>query len=364
MEVKAAVLYERGKEFVLDTVELAEPKQDEVLIKIVASGICHSDEVGRTFDGFSVLPVIMGHEGSGIVEKIGAGVKDLKPGDHVVVTYATCGTCKYCEDDMPTVCTSWTHLNSGGKMRDGTSRFSKDGKEVNNFFGYSSFTSHTVSHVRNVVKIDDDVDLSLMGPLGCGFQTGAGTVLGYLDARPGKSFVVFGCGSVGLSAMMGAKIAGCNPIIAVGGTPDKLNLAKELGATHTINRREVGDIKGEIIKITGGGADYVLDSTGNSEMIRIGIDAMGPLGKTALVGVSDNITIPVMNMMVKNQMVCAVTEGSVNYREFIPKMVAWYKEGRFPIDKLVKFYEFEDIEEAFSDSKSGQTIKPILKMPK
>jgi aryl-alcohol dehydrogenase len=150
----------------------------------------------------------------------------------------------------------------------------------------------------------------------------------------------------------------------VGGTPDKLELAKELGATHTINRHKVPDIKDKIVEITGGGADYVLDSTGNTEMILAGINAMGPLGKTALVAVSGEINIPVMNMMVKNQMVCAVTEGSVNYQEFIPKMVAWYKEGKFPINRLVKFYEFEDIEKAFADSKSGRTIKPILKMPK
>jgi aryl-alcohol dehydrogenase len=132
MKVKAAVLYERGEAFVLDTIDLAEPKQDEVLVKIVASGICHSDEVGRTMEGFSVLPVVMGHEGSGIVEKVGHGVKDLKPGDHVVITYATCGTCRYCEEDAPSVCADWLPLNLGGKMRDGVSRFSKDGVEVNN----------------------------------------------------------------------------------------------------------------------------------------------------------------------------------------------------------------------------------------
>lgn len=362
MKAKAAVLYELGKPFQIEFVELSEPKENEVLVKIVASGICHSDEVGRNL--MAPIPAVLGHEGSGIVEKIGANVKGIEEGDHVVLTYASCGECKYCIVKKPYVCDDFNALNTGGKMKDGTSRISQDGKEINNWFGQSSFATYAVASIHNIIKVDKDVDIALLGPLGCGFQTGAGSILGYLDVKPDTSIAIFGIGAVGFAALMAAKIAGCKTIIAVGGNPDKLNLAKELGATHTINRKKVSDIAEEIKKITGRGVEYAFDTSGAEGLIKEGIKSLGPLGKMALVGATfGDIPINPISMMGGSHSIAAITEGCVDPYEFIPRMVKYYKEGRFPFDRLVKFYEFNEIEQAFKDSASGLTIKPIIKMP-
>lgn len=360
MKIQAAVLYERGGEFVFDEIDLADPQENEVLVKVIAVGICHTDEGGRQW--MIDPPVVLGHEGSGIIEKVGPGVKDFQPGDHVVITVASCGACEYCLKGMPYACPHMGALNIGGKMIDGTSRLSKDGKPLNNFFGQSTFAQYAVVNQTSLVKVDKDVDLALLGPLGCGFQTGAGTVMGALNAQPSDSIVIFGCGSLGLSGIMGAKVAGCKNIIAVGGTPDKLVLAKELGATHTINRKEVPDVAAEVFKICGG-ANLAFETTGAPQMFDIAVASVGTLGKVALCGVGNKFTFDPMSLIIGSKTIMGSNEGNISYHTFIPQMIEYYKQGKFPFDKLITFYDFKDIEKAFQDSQKGLVVKPILRIP-
>jgi aryl-alcohol dehydrogenase len=361
MKAKAAVVREAGKPFQIEVVDIAEPKKNEVLVKIIASGVCHTDEAGRQ-GGFVPFPAVLGHEGAGIVEKVGSGVTTVQKGDHVVLTYASCGECKLCIAKKPFVCTDFNALNIGGKLRDGTSRISIDGKEINNFFGQSSFAAYAVTDIHNVVKVDKDVDITLLGPLGCGIQTGAGTVLSQLGPEPGSSIAIFGIGALGLSGIMAAKIVGCKTIIAVGGTPEKLKLALELGATHTVNRKEVGDVPGAIKGITGGGVNYSLDTSGAPVMMQYSLRAMADLGKAAWVGIGPEVTVSPYDMGA-NKSVGYYVEGSVDPQVFIPQMISYYKQGKFPFDRLIKFYELEDIDKAFKESQSGLVVKPIIKMP-
>jgi aryl-alcohol dehydrogenase len=362
MEIKAAVVYESGGPFKVENVQMDEPKKDEVVVKIVAAGVCHTDEAGRSF-GMGVMPVILGHEGAGIVEKVGEGVTDISVGDHVILTYAHCGECRFCNDGKAFVCDSFVSLNTFGKMADGSGRLRVGDKEINNFFGQSSFATHAILDKHGVIKVDKDVDLKYLGPLGCGFQTGMGAVLGFMNAQKGGALAVFGCGAVGFGGIIGGLVAGCKTVIAVGGTPDKLKIAEEIGATHTINRRECPDIAAKIKEITGEGVDYALDTSGNADMIGSAIGSLGRLGHLTLVGLTPDITVPAMAMMTGTQSLSAICEGGVDPHVFIPQMVSYVKDGRFPIQKLCTFYPLDEIGQALKDQESGKTIKPIIVMP-
>ncbi|WP_203333581.1 NAD(P)-dependent alcohol dehydrogenase [Planococcus beigongshangi] len=361
MKIKAAVTHGQGEDFKFEEVELGEPKADEVLVKIVASGVCHTDAVARDL-GLSPFPAVLGHEGSGIVEKVGSGVTAIEAGDHVVLSFAYCGHCENCRTAHPTVCLNFNDLNFGGKMQDGTNRIHHHDQGVSTFFGQSSFGTFAVANERNVVKVDPEVDLSLLGPLGCGIQTGAGTVLNRFKPEFGSSIAVYGSGAVGLSAVMAAKIAGCLNIIAVDIHDSRLELAKELGATHTLNGKNV-DVVAEIKKITKGGTHYAVETTGVPPVVKQAIHALRPLGSCAIVGVTPEITFDVHNdIMAEGKTVMGVIEGDSVPQVFIPRLVDYYKRGMFPFDKLTKIYDFDQINEAFEDSKNGTSIKPIVKI--
>ena len=361
MKIDAAVTHEKGEAFKVEPVELGEPKANEVLVRIVATGVCHTDAVARDL-GLTPYPVVLGHEGAGIVEKVGEGVKLVEPGDHVVLSYASCGHCENCLTGHPSVCVSFNDLNFGGEMIDGTHRLHQDGRGLSTFFGQSSFATYAISHERNVVKVDKDVDLALLGPLGCGIQTGSGTVLNKLRPAFGSSLAVYGCGAVGLSAVMAAKIVGCRDIIAIDVHDSRLEIAKELGATHTLNGRHVDVVK-EIREITGGGTHYAVETTGVPPVVRQSLHALRPLGTCAIVGVTPEMNIDVHNdIMAEGKTMVGVIEGDAVPQLFIPQLVEYYKKGLFPFDKLVRFYSFSEINQAFEDSKNGSTIKPILKI--
>ncbi|MUG67367.1 zinc-binding dehydrogenase [Paenibacillus campinasensis] len=361
MKITAAITPDQGKDFVLDEIELAEPKANEVLVKIVASGVCHTDAVARDA-AIAPLPAVLGHEGAGIVERIGDNVTQFKPGDHVVLSFAHCGHCRNCLTGHPTVCETFNDLNFGGVHDDHTHRLSQDGRSLSTFFGQSSFATFAISHERNIVKVDEDVDLALLGPLGCGIQTGAGTVLNKLQPPFGTSIAIYGTGAVGLSAIMAAKIVGCKNIIAVDVHENRLELAKELGATHSLNGKEVDVVK-EIKAITHGGTEFAIDTTGVPPVVRQSLQALRPLGISAIVGVTPEMTIDVHNdIMAEGKTMLGVIEGDAIPQIFIPQLVDYYKRGLFPFDKLVKFFDFNEINEAFSASKSGEVIKPILRI--
>ncbi|USK59498.1 NAD(P)-dependent alcohol dehydrogenase [Peribacillus asahii] len=361
MKIKAAVTHGLGEDFKIEEVELAEPKSNEVLIKIVATGVCHTDAVARDL-GLTPFPAILGHEGAGIVEKVGDNVRTVQPGDHVVLSFAYCGHCENCLTAHPSTCLDFNLLNFGGKMEDGTNRLQQHEQQLSTFFGQSSFGTYAIADVKNVVKVDKDVDLALLGPLGCGIQTGSGTVLVKLKPEFGSSIAIYGAGAVGLSGVMAAKIAGCKQIIAVDIHDSRLEIAKQLGATHTLNGKHVDVVK-EIKNITNGGTHYALETTGVPPVVKQSIHALRPLGQCAIVGVTGEMTFDVHNdIMAEGKTVMGVIEGDAVPQVFIPQLVEYFKNGQFPFDKLVKFYDFEQINEAFEDSKTGETIKPILKI--
>lgn len=347
--------------FQFERLKLDAPGPNEIRIKIMASGVCHTDAVARDL-GLTPFPVVLGHEGSGIVEELGPGVEGFEVGDHVVISFAHCGHCENCLTGHPTVCKTFNELNFGGKMEDGTFRIHKEGKDVSNFFGQSSFGNYSIVHEKNAVKVDPDVDITLLGPLGCGIQTGAGTVLNRLKPEFASTIAIFGTGAVGLSAIMAAKIANCKTIIAVDIHDSRLELAKELGATHTLNSKR-DDIVKEIKELTDGGIHYAVETSGVPVVVKQSLNALRPLGTAAIVGVTPEMKIDVHNdLMAEGKSMIGVIEGDSVPRVFIPQLIDYYKAGQFPFDKMVRFYNFNEIEKAFEDSAKGITIKPILKV--
>lgn len=365
MKIKAAVVHEKNGPFLLEDVDLVGPGPDELLVKVVASGICHTDEFGRS-QGIPIpFPLVLGHEGAGVVEQVGENVTDFKPGDHVGFSYAFCDHCSSCMSGHPNYCEHYNEINFGGVAGDGKTKLFQNGRPVSMFFGQSSFATHSVIHQKSAVKVDRDVDLALVAPMGCGIQTGAGAVINTLHPSMNSSVVVFGCGSVGMSALMGAKVARCKTIIAVGGNPKSLSLAKELGATHTINRKEVDDIPAAVAAITGnGGADYAIETSGYGPMIQSAIHSTrfhGTILPLAPSGVIENFDIGT-DVLINMRAIMGTCEGDSLPQKFIPELVRLYKEGQFPVDRLITTYPFEDINRAMEESHGSEIIKAVLRM--
>src|SRR5690606_28891313 len=366
-EITAAVVREQGS-FSLDTVRIAPPRDDEVLVRVVAAGLCHTDLVVRDQVYPVPLPIVLGHEGAGVVEAVGSRVTRVAPGDHVAMSFLPCGHCRPCLDGSPAGCANFNQYNFAGERPDGSHALTLPGDDAvlrDRFFGQSSFASYAIAHESNVVKVRSDAPLELVGPLGCGIQTGAGTVLRALKVGAGDSFAVTGAGAVGLSAVMAAHVAGATTIIAVDVVPARLELARELGATHTINGADA-DTVAEIHRITGGGVDYALDTTGLPALIRQCIDALRQQGTAAILGASHPdavIEVPANAFMQGCKTLMGVVEGDSVPAVVVPQLLDLYLQGRFPVDRLVRFYDFEQINEAAADAESGAVIKPILRFP-
>lgn len=366
-KITAAVVRGQGAPFAVEEATIAAPRQGEVLIRIVAVGVCHTDIIVRDQYYPVPLPAVLGHEGSGVVEAVGPGVAAVVPGDHVVLSFASCGICGPCLTGHPAHCTDFFALNFGGCRKDGsTATCDAHGAVLHDhFFGQSSFGSFAIAQERNIVKVPKEAPLELLGPLGCGIQTGAGAVLRAMKVPSGASFAAFGSGAVGLSAIMAARVAGATRIIAVDVTPSRLELAKELGATDVVNSRET-DAVAAIRAMTGGGADFTLESSGRPQVLRQAIDALGIRGTCGIVGapkLGTEASFDVNMVMVPGKRIQGIVEGDSVPQIFIPELIALYTQGRFPFDRLVKFYDFADINQAVADSESGATIKPILRMP-
>jgi aryl-alcohol dehydrogenase len=363
--IKAAVLRGKGEPLQFVNASLSEPRATEVVVRLVASGVCHTDIVVRDQLFTTPMPIILGHEGSGVVEQIGSDVTTVSPGDHVVMTYMSCGICDPCLTGHPAHCDHMGLLNFGGARMDGTgSACDANGGELrDHFFGQSSFATFAVASERNVVKVRKDVPLELLGPLGCGIQTGAGAVLNALKVHAGSSFATFGTGAVGLAAVMAARVGGATTIIAVDVNPERLALAMEVGATHTINSREMDPVA-EVRKILEGGADFTLECSGRAEVLRQAIDSLATLGTCGIVGATREGTeasFNVNDVMIPGRRIMGIVQGDVVSRTFIPELIELYRQGRFPFDRLVKFYQFEELNQAMADSEAGVTIKPILR---
>lgn len=367
MKITAAIALKQGAPLTIEEVELDDHlKADELLIKTVASGVCGADisEVNGGPTGYAPIPMILGHEGSGIVEAVGDSVQEFEVGDHVSVSYASCGTCKQCVAGRPYACERMNELNFGGRDIDGGYRYQFNGQPLSSFFQQSSFGNHMKVQARNAVKITKDIDLKLVGPLGCGIQTGAGTVLNDLKPQPGDGIVIFGTGTVGLSAIMAVKIAHCDPIIAVDIVDSRLDTAQKLGATHTINSQKVDDIPAAVNQIVTGGTDFAVVSAGINGLAENAVRSTGIYGKTAIVGGAfEGHFNMAQDFLIPAKTVRGVLQGSSLPKLFIPKLIKLYQAGQLPFDQMVKFYELKDVNQAFADSASGKVIKPILVMP-
>lgn len=365
MKIQAAVAYEKDQPLIIEDLTLAEPTANEILVKIVASGLCHTDEVALQQLIPVPLPAVLGHEGSGIVEKVGNNVTEFKAGDHVGLSFGFCGKCENCLSAKPFACVDFNTINFGGTLADGNRPLSRNDQKVASFFGQSSFATHAIVHQNSMTKVEDNnIDLTLVGPLGCGIQTGAGAVFNRLKPEFASTIAIFGAGTVGLSAIMAAKIAGCKSIIAIDLQKKNLAMAEELGATHTFNPKTDGEVVPVIKDITKGGSHYAIDTTGNSESVKNALASLRFSGKLTILGVTGELTINVQKeLMSEGKTMAGCVEGDSNPKIFIPQLLEYYKKGLFPFDKFITSYEFVDINQAFEDAHKGKTIKAVLKMP-
>lgn len=361
MKTKAAVVNEKSGAFEIDEVELADLRDDEVLVRIVGVGVCHTDLICRDQMYPVRFPAVFGHEGSGVVEIVGSRVSKVQPGDHVVLTYRACGQCVACKRGDPTHCPNIFGCNFGGARTDGSATHHHRGVPIfGNFFSQSSFAAYALANEANTVKVPREAPLELLGPLGCGIQTGAGAVLNTFKPAAGSSLAVFGCGSVGLAALMAAKAVGCTTLIAVDINPARLDLARELGATHSFDSRNCTVVE-EIQKL--GGADFSLECTALPAVFRQAVDCLAVPGICGLVGAAPmgtEVTLD-MNSIMFGRSVVGIIEGQSVPDEFIPRLVELHRQGHLPLEKIVAFYPFDEIQQAVKDSESGKVVKAILR---
>jgi aryl-alcohol dehydrogenase len=364
----AAVLAANHEPFVLEEIEVESPRRGEVLVRIVATGLCHTDLSAREGLIPFPLPGVLGHEGAGVVEEVGDGVTDLEPGDHVVISFAFCGACQTCRGGHPVYCASWPGLNLfGGARADGTATLHRNGHELHgHFFGQSSLATRALAPAASVIKVPRDAPLELLGPLACGIQTGAQSVLNVLRPEPGQMLAVFGAGGVGLSALLAAvHLTGATTAV-VDVNPARLELATRLGAAAVINAREQ-DAGEALMDFSGGrGIDRTLEATGVPAVLKQAIEVLAPLGVCGIVGApapDAEVSMNILTAIVKGSSVVGINQGDPVPRETIPALVELHRQGRFPFDELIRVYPFEDIQQAADAAAAGTVVKPVLRMP-
>jgi aryl-alcohol dehydrogenase len=364
--MRAAVFRPNVAAAQFETLNIGALRADEVLVKLVATGVCHTDLTCRS--GFMPMPrpIVLGHEGAGIVETVGAAVTSVKAGDRVVMSFLPCGTCPNCQKGTPSYCYQFMPGNLTGRRVDGSTAISSDQGEVGgHFFGQSSFSTHSVANERNVVKVRDDAPLELLGPLGCGIQTGAGTVMNVLKPAPGESLCVFGAGGVGLSAVMAGVVEGCNPIIVVEPRADRRKLALELGAHYAIDPTDGTNVVEKLQALTTIGVANALDTSGLPAVIGQALAALGLRGKLALISMNSLdavLPVPLMGAVGRGVTIRGINMGDSVPKTFIPKLIDLIMAGKFPLQKLVKYYRFDELNQALEDQDHGHAIKPIVRM--
>jgi aryl-alcohol dehydrogenase len=368
VKITAAVVESPNARFQLEEVEIGEPRADELLIRIVAVGMCHTDLSVRSQATPFPLPGVLGHEGAGVVEQVGAQVSDFDVGDRVVLSFDSCGSCPPCQAGKVVYCQHWIPLNLlGGSRLDGSATLTRTGNGLHgHFFGQSSFATHALVSARAAVKVDNDLDLSQLAPLGCSVQTGAGAVLNVARPEPGSTIVVFGAGGVGLVAVMAAALTPVARIIAVDVNAGRLELAAELGATHTVNPAD-GDPVAALLELTGGlGAQYVVETSGRLTVLEQAISSLSSAGTCVVVGappVGSQIAVDVPNLLGRGIRLVGTNQGDSNPRQFIPRLIELHRQGRLPFDRLIRRYSFDQIDVAAQDAAEGRTIKPVMVLP-
>ena len=367
MKIDAYVVEEMNAPFVRETLELDEPGPGEVLVKVKAVGVCHTDLNTQSGDMPLPLPGVFGHEGAGVVEKIGEGVTEVEVGDHVILGWPYCGTCRNCRRGEHRYC---EHIGEGllaghrliGPKAGESGYRREDGTTLSgHFFGQSSFATYSLTFASMVVKVDKDIPFEVLGPLACGVTTGAGAVFNAAKPNPGDSIVIYGAGAVGLAAVMAAKNTPATEIIAIDLHDSRLELAKEFGATHVINSKNVNASE-EIARILGRPADFAIDCTGVISVIEEAADVVGMLGTLILVGgapVDARFSVDHLRTLWGKRIVGTLGGGGTS-QDLIPALLGLHQQGRFPIDRLIQTYDFAQLDTAIADATSGSTIKAVL----
>ena len=360
MEITAAVLRDPDQPYRLERVELASPLPDEVLVRIVGAGYCHTDVLPRSPELAGMAPIITGHEGSGVVEAIGVEVTTIQVGDHVVLTFDLCGRCPTCDSGHPAYCETFIFRNLSGRRVDGsTSVIAAGGEEIaSRWFAQSSFATHAIARERNAVVVDKALPLALLGPLGCGIQTGAGSILRALSVQPDTSVLVTGAGAVGLAGVMAARVAGADTIIAVDLHDTRLDLALELGAHHVVRGGDP-NLVSKVLDWTRGGAHTALDTTGVPAVILQALASLRMTGRLGLVGVQ-TADLVLDALATPGKTIFGILEGDVDPKLFIPELISLWQDGQFPFDRLIEAFPFAEIDDAEAASLSGRVIKPVL----
>jgi aryl-alcohol dehydrogenase len=366
VRITAAVTEEKGAPFVLREVELGEPRPDELVVKVAAAGICHTDLICRDQWLPVPFPTVFGHEGAGAVEQVGSAVTELSAGDRVAISFNSCGSCRSCLGGKPSYCHAFFEHNfASSRPGDGSTALSSNGDRINaHFFGQSSFATYAVANVRSVVRLDGSMPLEVAAPLGCGIQTGSGAVFNSLRIPAGASLAVFGAGAVGLAAVMAAVVAGCSTIVAVDLRPTRLDLARELGATHTVDAGENDPVEA-IRDVTGGGADYSLEASGSTTALRQAVDCLTPTGVCGVAGAPPfgaEASFDVNFVLSGGRTIRGIVEGDAVPQLFLPQLVRLWEQGRFPVERIMAFYDFDQIEQAAHDAEEGHVVKPVLRM--
>ena len=367
MKVKAAVAHKAGVPLTIETVDLDGPRAGEVLVEIRATGICHTDEFTLSgADPEGLFPSILGHEGAGIVVDVGAGVKSLRKGDHVIPLYVPeCRECEYCVSEKTNLCQAIRVTQGQGLMPDGTSRFSLDGRKVLHYMGTSTFSSYTVVPEIALAKIREDAPFDKVCYIGCGVTTGIGAVINTAKVEPGANVVVFGLGGIGLNVIQGARLAGANMIVGVDINPSRRALAEKFGMTHFVNPKEVGgDVVAHLVSLTKGGADYSFECIGNVDVMRQALECCHKgWGVSVIIGVAgagqEIRTRPFQ--LVTGRVWKGTAFGGAKGRRDVPKIVDWYMDGKINIDDLITHtLALEDINKGFDLMHEGKSIRSVV----
>lgn len=362
MKVKAAVAREGLEDFSIEELELGEPGPDDILVRIVGVGLCHTD-VKALAGGMRVpKPIVLGHEGAGIVERTGGRVRKVKPGDHIVLTYDSCGACHACAGGNPAYCERTTLLNFQDARATEPGFFRKGTELIHgHFFGQSSFANYALARERNTIPVRKGAPLEIVGSLGCSVQTGAGAIMNSLAAKEGERVAIFGVGPVGLSAVMAANICGCSEILAVDVLESRLAMARQLGATQYVLAGPSLKTAEQVRRLLPGGVDCALDTTGRAESYEQALASLATKGRFGFVTVpADSFAPSLLTMMLGGLSVRGIVQGDSVPDVFIPQLIDLYMSGRFPLDKLVTKYSFEQVNEAVADQASGKVVKPVF----
>lgn len=361
MRTTVAVVNEKGADFSLEEVELEGPREDEVLVRIVATGICHTDIHLKDTLPDVMFPRVFGHEGSGVVEAVGPSVRGIEVGDHVVLSFRSCRTCDNCTRGLVGYCDAGALLNYMGMRVDGSTTYSRNGSPVfGNFFGQSSLSMHAIAYADNCVVIDKSIDLTKVAPYGCGFQTGSGTVLNVLKPGPADSLVVYGVGAVGLAAIAAARHLQVGTIVAVDPMKSRRDVAATYGAI-SVDPAATENVVDKIKELTGGGATCAIDTTAISAVVKQAQQSLRSRGTLIALGLgAEEYTIDAIDLLQTGKVIRSTIEGDSDPQEMVPRLIELNAAGEFDVDGLIATYPFSEINTAVADVLAGKVVKPVL----